>query len=61
MPATSQQYRDRYRISASDADAVEDFAIQNNLTIGQVLDLIREHGGDREKLLVAARRLQERF
>jgi len=62
MPSvSSKQDRDRYRISDSDAGAVEDFAIQHNLTVGQVMDLIREHGGDRKKLHEAARKLQERF
>ena len=52
---TGQQ--DRGRVSAADHYEIRDFAHEFDITIGQVRDLVKHYGNDRETLEREARKL----
>ena len=52
----SNSQSDRSRVAASDPSEVRYFANKHGLTSEQVLDLIREHGNDRNTLEAAVAR-----
>jgi len=49
---------DRSRVAASDPSEVKYFANKHGLTSDQVLDLIKEHGNDRNTLEAAVARMK---
>ena len=54
----SNSQSDRSRVAASDPSEVRYFANKHGLTSDQVLDLIREHGNDRNTLEAAVARIK---
>jgi hypothetical protein len=52
----SNSQSDRSRVAASDPSEVRYFANKHGLTSEQVLDLIKEHGNDRNTLEAAVAR-----
>jgi hypothetical protein len=56
---SKRDYRDRYRVSASEDYEVRHFAEQNDITPDQARELIKKHGNDRAKLTEAANALRE--
>ena len=55
---SKQDNRDRGRVSGSEDYEVRYFADENGITVEQARELIRQHGGDRETLNAAAKRLK---
>ena len=54
----SNSQSDRSRVAASDPSEVRYFANKHGLTSDQVLDLIKEHGNDRNTLEAAVSRMK---
>ena len=54
----SNSQSDRSRVAASDPSEVRYFANKHGLTSEQVLDLIREHGNDRNTLEAAVAQMK---
>ena len=55
----SNTQSDRSRVSASDPSEVRYFANKHGLTSEQVLELIREHGNDRNTLEAAVASIKD--